>query len=356
MKPVKTISPTNSARISLGLHADLQVRLHAEIAKMPVAKILLDAADIANWKKSIDTENDVARRVMASEQTARLAEKDRERDKLVTAIFEEIRQAARSPIAARAESGRKLRLVTDTYKGLQWETVAEETAHITGLLTDLSKQQADVNALGIQPLVALLKTANTAFADLRTTRAQRKAADTLPTGAVIRTQNDETMAAVFRHIEAAYLTAADPDRKLVSDLIDRLNRIILETKTTHNESAAQKRAAAFSAGKKTGRETRKEAGNGGKPSDTAKHAARLAPGIPALERFLHLPSGSLTFTGRTEGSGEKRHYQLAVAGKTAPDGTPRTIWVGINKNGSLYTYEKTALKSALPSADTGSDG
>lgn len=167
------------------------------------------------------------RRVMASEQTARLAEKDRERDKLVTAIFEEIRQAARSPIAARAESGRKLRLVTDTYKGLQWETVAEETG--------------------------------------------------------------------------------------------------------------------------------KETGNSGKASDTAKHAALLAPGISALEQFLHLPSGSLTFTGKTEGSGEKRHYELAVAGKTAPDGTLRIIWVGLNKNGSLCTCEKTALTSAVPVTDTGSN-
>lgn len=267
MKQIKEIIATNSGHISLGLHADLQMRLYVEIAKVPVAKILLDAADITDWKKSIDTESDVARRIMASEQTARLAEKDRERDKLVTALFEEIRQAARSPIAARAESGRKLQLVINPYKGLQRESLAEETAHITGLLTDLAKQQGDVNALGLQPLVALLKTANTAFADLRTTRAQSKAADTLPTGAAIRTRNDETTAAVFRHIEAAYLTAADPDRKPVSDLIDRLNRIIAETKTTHNESAAQKHAAAGktagkAGGKKTGGETGKKAGNG----------------------------------------------------------------------------------------------
>ena len=131
------------------------------------------------------------------------------------------------PVAARAESGQKLRLVTDTYKGLQWETVAEEMG--------------------------------------------------------------------------------------------------------------------------------KETGNGGKASDTAKHAALLAPGIPTLEQFLHLLSGSLTFMGKTEGSGEKRHYELAVAGKTAPDGTLRIIWVGLNKNGSLYTYEKTALTSAVSVANTGSD-
>ncbi|EGQ16316.1 hypothetical protein HMPREF9136_0682, partial [Prevotella dentalis DSM 3688] len=55
---------------------------------------------------------------------------------------------------------------------------------------------------------------------------------------------------------------------------------------------------------------------------------------------LGLAAGSLSFTGKTEGTGAKRHYELAVAGQTTPDGQPRTIWVGQNKNGSLFVYEK----------------
>ncbi len=54
-------------------------------------------------------------------------------------------------------------------------------------------------------------------------------------------------------------------------------------------------------------------------------------------------------------SGWKRHYEQAVGRKTAPDDTLRIIWVGLNKNGSLYTNEKTALTSVVPVADTGSD-
>ena len=57
----------------------------------------------------------------------------------MTALFEEIRQAVQSPIAARAEAGRKLKIVVDTYKGLQWESIAEETSHIEGLLVDFDK-------------------------------------------------------------------------------------------------------------------------------------------------------------------------------------------------------------------------
>lgn len=53
--------------------------------------------------------------------------------------------------------------------------------------------------------------------------------------------------------------------------------------------------------------------------------------------------------------GWKRYYELAVGRKTAPDYTLRIIWVWLNKNGSLYTNEKTALTSVVPVADTGSD-
>lgn len=73
---------------------------------------------------------------------------------------------------------------------------------------------------------------------------------------------------------------------------------------------------------------------------TAEYAALLYPGIPALEERLGLPSGTLTFTGKTEGSVSKRYYEWAVAGQTTPEGKPRTLWMGVNKDGSLYPYEK----------------
>lgn len=382
MKPIKTIASTNSLRISLGLHADLQTRLYAEISKVPVEKILLEAADMTNWKQSIDTESDVSRRIMASEQTAKLAEKDHERDKLLTAIFEEIRQAAKSPIPERAEAARKLLIVANTYKGLQWETVAEETAHITGLLTDLAKLPTDVNTLGLQPLITLLQTANTAFSDLRTTRAQNKAADTLPTGAAIRARNEEAKNAIFHHIEAAYMMADnDNDRKLVSELIDRLNRIIAETKTTYNESMAQKHAAAKNkngkgksehsgtsknnagkteagkteagkteAGKTEGGNTESGKTEGGKtengktesgktdgrepelPTTLEGIRAMLAPMIPDFETDLGLPHGVLSFTGSFFGEGKARRYEFAAIGLTTK------VWA-IIKDGKLERAE-----------------
>ena len=317
MKPIKQINGTLSSKFSLGLHADLQIRLYNMILKTAPAKILLEAADIALWKKDIDTESEVARETTASEETARLAQKDQERDRLVTAIFDEIRQAAKSPIVARAEAGRKLKLIVDTYAGLQRETLAEETAHITGLLTDLTKPAAlaNVNALALAPLINLLRKANSEFDVIRTQRAQVKAADMLPTGAAIRKKNDQTIAAIFRHIEAAYMIAAnDADRKIASDLIDKLNRVINESKTSYNESTAQKK-------RKDGEK---------KPSTNRKTVEKL---LPAFEQENGFAPGTLSLTGKTakDEDGTKLYELKSASGDS--------IWVKV-EDGKLVKGEK----------------
>ncbi len=324
MKPIKSIEGTFSGRLTLGLHADLQMRLYAEISKIAAEKILLEAADITRWKTDIDTESDVARRIVASEQTARIAEADKERDQLVTVIFEEIRVAAKSPIVDRAEAGRRLSLVVNAYKGLQRESMAEETAHITGLLTDLNRQQADVNTLSLQTLLSTLASVNSQFSDLRTNRAQAKAAETLPTAAVIRRQNDETMNAVFRHIEAAYLTAAtEPDRETLSGLIDRINRIIAETKTTHNASHA----------KPSGTTPKPQPQPTPEPQHSEEYL-RVIELIAQYEQSSQFPAGSVEFLGLAATNGTQRVYKVRM--KNGDDDTP--FWLAL-KDGKLEDVE-----------------
>ena len=318
MKTVKTIDGTLAGRLALGLHADLQMRLYEKISKMAPEKMLLEAADLDAWKRDIDVESDAARAVEASEATDRLKKKDEERDHIVSSLFEEIRQAAKSPIAQRAEAGRQLKLVVDTYKGLQTEGMGQETAHITGLLTDLGKSDVKgfVSALGLTQLVTMLRTANSEFDDIRTGRIDVKAADVLPKSKIIRRKNDETTFAIFRHIEAAHLIAAtDADRKPLADLIDRINLITGETKTSHHETAA---AAKMATQKK--REEREN---------------MLMPMLPAFEKDLGLPAGSLTFTGHSNVKNNKRRYEFAIAG------SEKTVWALVNKD---HLVEVVSLK------------
>ena len=239
-KPIDTIY----VHYPLGMHVGLQEVLYGLIQPIAPEKILLEATDIPLWKADIDKEREVVRETKASEETEALAEKDAKRDEIITSLFQEIRLADKSLIEARKAAGHRLRLVVDTYKGLQRENLFEETGHVSGLLNDLDKPAAvaDLTALGVKPLVEKLRTINGEFIVLRDTRLKAKAAVNLPTGTSLRNKNDDTANQIFRHIEAAYLaTTSDEDRKTISELIDQLNQALRDVKTTHRQSLAQKK-------------------------------------------------------------------------------------------------------------------
>ena len=183
----------------------------------------------------------------ASKTTEDLGKKDEERDRIITSLFQDIRSATLSPIAARSEPGRTLKLIVDVYKGLQRERWAGKTVHTKGLLDDLAKPEAAaaVAALHLTETVALLRTTNDAFSTLRESRTSKSVDIILPKSEEIRAQNDKMTSYIFQYIEAAYIaTTSDEDRKAIGQLIDQINARIRESKATHNKSQAQKKAAA----------------------------------------------------------------------------------------------------------------
>ena len=60
---------------------------------------------------------------------------------------------------------------------------------------------------------------------------------------------------------------------------------------------------------------------------------------------MELENGSLSFTGKTKGTAAKRKYELAITGQTTADGKVKTIWVGVNKDGTLYLVEEKKAKA-----------
>ena len=228
------------------MHIDVQEVLYGLIQPIAPEKILLGPTDIPQWKADLDKEREAVRETKASEETEAITEKLKKRKEVVSSIFQEIRLADKSLIENRKAAGHRLRLIVDTYKGLQYENMFEETGHVSGLLHDLDKTSvvADLTTLGLTPLVQKLRTINNEFTTLRDARFKSKAAVNLPTGSSLRDKNDDTVNQIFRHIEAAYLsTSSDEDRKMISELIDRLNQVLADAKATRNQSIAQRRAA-----------------------------------------------------------------------------------------------------------------
>lgn len=243
----KEIEPSASGHFLLDLHTDYLQRIYDVVHEIDPAKILLKAEDISKWNVGIKDQSEITREVRASKTTEDLGKKDEERDRIITSLFQDIRSATLSPIAARSEPGRTLKLIVDIYKGLQRERWAGKTVHTKGLLDDLAKPEAAaaVAALHLTETVALLRTTNDAFSTLRESRTSKSVDIILPKSEEIRAQNDKMTSYIFQYIEAAYIaTTSDEDRKAIGQLIDQINARIRESKATHNKSQAQKKAAA----------------------------------------------------------------------------------------------------------------
>ena len=240
----KEIERSASGHFLLDLHTDYLQRIYDVVHEIDPAKILLKAEDISKWNVGIKDQSEITREVRASKTTEDLGKKDEERDRIITSLFQDIRSATLSPIAARSEPGRTLKLIVDVYKGLQRERRAGKTVHTKGLLDDLAKPEAAaaVAALHLTETVALLRTTNDAFSTLRESRTSKSVDIILPKSEEIRAQNDKMTSYIFQYIEAAYIaTTSDEDRKAIGQLIDQINARIRESKATQRRRRRESR-------------------------------------------------------------------------------------------------------------------
>lgn len=244
MNPVKPFHPLASTRLTLPEHHALHRRIFESISRLPNEKILLTDDDVETWRESIEVEKDVNKQVVISAHTEEIEKTEKERNNIVSALFGEIRQAAKSPIYERSVVGKRLKTIVDTYGGLQRSGITAAATHFEGLLLDLDKPtaKADIVKLHLTDVVELLTDVNDKIIALCADRAKERALNALPTAKDIRQTNDNLLDSILRHIEAAYITTAvKEDRALIGRLIDEINQIIDEIKAAHNSSIAQKK-------------------------------------------------------------------------------------------------------------------
>ena len=318
-----------STHYSNSHHLQFMFNVYALVKAGDKLKLHLTDELLKSWGDCIDMEtelNKVANATLHAEQMAAL---DRQRDTLLTNLFGVIRVQQKSPMQAVKEAAQKLDKALGVYAGIQNKAADAETAEVRGLLKDLERFSTELTALGLAPVVAELKAVNEKFQTVYNERQVKAVDEKLPALKEVRTMTDAVFDVVCRYIEASYLLAAtEEDRSPIERLVDQINQEVDHFKTAHKQSAAQKKAA---------------------PRPTAKEKEEmLKKGFAALEERLKLEKGSLSFTGKTEGRGSKRHYQLAIKDQTEADGTPKTIWVGVNKDGSLFPFEKTKTTTTKP--------
>ena len=325
-----------SAHYSNSHHLQFMFNVYALVKAGDKLKLHLTDELLKSWGDCIDMEtelNKVANATLHAEQMAAL---DRQRDTLLTNLFGVIRVQQKSPVQAVAESARKLNKALAVYLGIQGKAADAETAEVRGLLKDLERFSTEMTALGLAPVVAELKAVNEKFQTVYKERQLKAVDEKLPALKEVRTMTDAVFNAVCHYIEASYLLAAtDEDRALIERLVDRMNQESDHFKTSHKQSVAQKKPT---------------------PKPTPEEENRLKAGFPTLEQQMELERGSLSFTGKTKGTAAKRKYELAITGKITADGKVKTIWVGVNKDGTLFLVDKTNEKPKTGGGTTEQSG
>ena len=303
-------------------HLQFQFNMYELVKAVDKLKLHLTDELLKTWADCLELETELNKQATATVYTEQMKVFDQQRDDLLTNLFGVVRAQLKSPVAAVREAAKALDKGLGVYAGIQNKAVDAETAEVRGMLKDLERFATEVTALGLAPVTAQLKTVNDEFQKVYNTRQEKAVDQKMPALSEVRPQTDAVFGVVCRYIEASYLFATtDDDRTLIERLVDRMNQESEHFKTSHKQSVSQKKAA---------------------PRPTAKEKEEmLNKGFAALEERLKLEKGSLSFTGKTEGRGSKRHYQLAIKGQTEADGTPKTMWVGMNKDGSLFPFEKT---------------
>ena len=259
--------------------------------------------------------------------TDEIAHADKERDTLFTGYRTAVKGFLNMPVAAIAKNARELWQHLADYAIDPQMQLERETGLITNLCTDLvGKYATQVQALGLKPYVDALKTANERVETLlvqRTTDNSTKVVGALRTA---REASDNAIRNLTKVVNALAILGNPAD---YAAFIDFMNTLIKRYKeqamtTTSSKATAEKHMA--------------------------EYEARVKPKLESFEEQQGFETGSLSFTGKTKGTAAKRLFELSVKGQKTADGKLKTIWMGVNKDGTLFLSEKANEK---PKAEGG---
>ena len=227
------------------LHTEFHRVQYDLVSKVESSKLNIAADLLALWKASIDLEIDIVKESAASVITKELDLKDHKRDNVLTQLFSLVRAYRISFLETEKMSAEKLYIALKPYFGIQRGIKSIESIHILSLLKDTDKLTAEVTALGLEPVLTQLKKLNEEYEKLESQRRKDAVETKLPNSRSVRRETDEYFEVICQYIQAAYLLATKKDDKaLVLKLINEMNQVSADLRTSHKASIAQKKAHA----------------------------------------------------------------------------------------------------------------
>lgn len=233
-----------SNALHVGFHQHILVIFETLLSDV-LAKLHISVDLLNSYKKSIDQESELNRKSLASTLTITMDEEEAERDRLLSMLFFLVANALASSKSATKAAAQRLDVVLRPYKGIQNQADDAETALIRGLLGDLRKEENTeaVTALNLEPTLASLETTNNAFDQAKNRRAEENSTGETETTVEVRKKTDSMYQDICTLVYASALMATEEgDKEFCVSIINEMNRVIANYKTSYKQSLAQKEA------------------------------------------------------------------------------------------------------------------
>ena len=203
----------------------------------------LNAATLAAYEANVQKMTDIVAQSRRADETAEIADIDKQADDLIVYLLGAIRSAKSSPLAAQRTAGTTLYNATHPYLGMQRLPQRQEVQQARGLLVDLEKPELKlhVKTLGLNEVVISLAETIDTYAGLLDSRANTQVANTLEAGKTVRTEMDAQYDEITTTVFA--FSIAQPT-EATATFITSLNKLIGDTKAAYNQRLAQAHAAA----------------------------------------------------------------------------------------------------------------
>lgn len=208
------------------------INMHTEISDRIVAvtpeKLKLEAL-APLYRQAIDTEGTCVNRIMKSTETAKMVDKDKERDKVFVFLNSQVNSYENCPDEEMSNAALILVPMFNAYTKAYNKSFSEETAAIDGLLRDMEdeKRKAAAETLHLTSYFTKLKTLNDEYKALDAVRideyTQRVKIDTLSA----RKVTDNLLAEITQRINALAVLEPTDD---ITGFIDTVNQIFRKYK------------------------------------------------------------------------------------------------------------------------------
>ena len=188
---------------------------------------------VDHYETDATTLIDLTRKSRISDETAKIADIDKQTDDLIIYIFDSIRSNKKSPLAARKTAATELYNALKPYVGCYRLAQRQEVQAVRGMLTDLAKEKlaAHVATLRMEDMVEALTESVNEYAALLTQREEGKADNNIVNTKQLRASLAEqydyisTMAFVY--------SVAEPSEEL-TNFVQKTNILIDSVNQAYN--------------------------------------------------------------------------------------------------------------------------